>query len=111
MKNSFVGNPVERREDLRFVRGRGLYVDDLRPEGLLHAVIRRSSVAHGVESQRTSSWPDSNPTGRVCAAMFSPTISGHFASSSACAMGESQPSSEVIAPRTSPMPRGSRPRP
>jgi carbon-monoxide dehydrogenase large subunit len=47
MRNSFVGSPVERREDLRFVRGRGQYVDDLCPRGLLHAVILRSSVAHG----------------------------------------------------------------
>jgi len=47
MRNSFIGSPVERREDLRFVRGRGQYVDDLRPDGLLHAVILRSSVAHG----------------------------------------------------------------
>jgi aerobic carbon-monoxide dehydrogenase large subunit len=47
MRNSFVGSPVERREDLRFVRGRGQYVDDLSPGGLLHAVILRSSVAHG----------------------------------------------------------------
>jgi carbon-monoxide dehydrogenase large subunit len=47
MRNSFVGSAVERREDLRFVRGGGQYVDDLRPDGLLHAVILRSSVAHG----------------------------------------------------------------
>src|SRR5262244_291890 len=47
MRNSFVGSPVERREDLRFVRGRGQYVDDLGPDGLLHAVILRSSIAHG----------------------------------------------------------------
>ena len=47
MRNSFIGSPVERREDLRFVRGRGQYVDDLSPAGLLHAVILRSSVAHG----------------------------------------------------------------
>jgi aerobic carbon-monoxide dehydrogenase large subunit len=47
MRNSFVGSPVERREDLRFVRGRGQYVDDLSPDGLLYAVILRSSVAHG----------------------------------------------------------------
>jgi aerobic carbon-monoxide dehydrogenase large subunit len=47
MRNSFIGSPVERREDLRFVRGRGQYVDDLNPDGLLHAVILRSSVAHG----------------------------------------------------------------
>src|ERR1700730_18627666 len=47
MRNSFIGSAVERREDLRFVRGRGQYVDDLHRDGLLHAVILRSSVAHG----------------------------------------------------------------
>jgi aerobic carbon-monoxide dehydrogenase large subunit len=45
--NVLIGNPVERIEDLRFLRGRGQYVDDLAREGLLHAVILRSSVAHG----------------------------------------------------------------
>jgi aerobic carbon-monoxide dehydrogenase large subunit len=45
--NAFVGSPVERIEDLRLVRGRGQYVDDLTPQGLLHAVILRSAVAHG----------------------------------------------------------------
>src|SRR5437870_10840418 len=45
--NAFVGSPVERIEDLRFLRGRGQYIDDLTREGLLHAVILRSSVAHG----------------------------------------------------------------
>jgi carbon-monoxide dehydrogenase large subunit len=47
MKNAYIGSAVERREDWRFLRGRGQYVDDLRPEGLLYAVILRSSVAHG----------------------------------------------------------------
>jgi aerobic carbon-monoxide dehydrogenase large subunit len=47
MKNTFIGSPLERREDLRFLRGRGQYVDDLAPEGLLFAVILRSAVAHG----------------------------------------------------------------
>jgi len=32
---------------LRFLRGRGQYVDDLAPVGVLHAVVLRSSVAHG----------------------------------------------------------------
>src|SRR5258706_7867634 len=45
--NSFIGSPVERREDLRFLRGRGEYVDDLGRDGLLHAALLRSSVAHG----------------------------------------------------------------
>ena len=48
MKNTFIGTPMERREDLRFLRGRGEYVDDVATmPGLLHAVILRSSVAHG----------------------------------------------------------------
>ena len=47
MKNTFIGAPMERREDLRFLRGRGTYVDDLKMPGLLYAVILRSSVAHG----------------------------------------------------------------
>jgi carbon-monoxide dehydrogenase large subunit len=46
--NAFVGSPVERIEDLRFLRGRGQYIDDLTREGLLHAAILRSQVAHGV---------------------------------------------------------------
>ena len=47
MRNTYIGMPMERREDLRFLRGRGEYVDDLVIPGLLHAVILRSSVAHG----------------------------------------------------------------
>jgi len=45
--NSLIGSPIERLEDLRFLRGRGEYVDDLAREGALHAAILRSSVAHG----------------------------------------------------------------
>ncbi|MBX9773397.1 MAG: xanthine dehydrogenase family protein molybdopterin-binding subunit [Xanthobacteraceae bacterium] len=45
--NTFVGSPIERVEDLRFLRGRGQYVDDLALDGMLHAAILRSSVAHG----------------------------------------------------------------
>jgi carbon-monoxide dehydrogenase large subunit len=47
MKNTFIGAAIERREDLRFLRGRGQYVDDLSPQGLLYAVILRSAVPHG----------------------------------------------------------------
>jgi carbon-monoxide dehydrogenase large subunit len=42
-----IGKPVERFEDLRLLRGRGSYVDDQHVEGMLHAAILRSSVAHG----------------------------------------------------------------
>ena len=41
MKNTFIGTPMERREDLRFLRGRGEYVDDVAMPGLLYAVILR----------------------------------------------------------------------
>ena len=45
--NAFIGSPVERIEDFRFLRGRGQFVDDLAHDDLLHAVILRSPVAHG----------------------------------------------------------------
>ena len=45
--NAFVGSPIERLEDFRFLTGRGQYVDDLVSKDMLHAVILRSSVAHG----------------------------------------------------------------
>ena len=45
--NAFVGSPIERLEDFRFLTGRGQYVDDLTLDGVLHAVILRSTVAHG----------------------------------------------------------------
>ena len=45
--NSLVGSPIERIEDLRFLRGRGQFVDDIVRDGLLHAAILRSSIAHG----------------------------------------------------------------
>jgi aerobic carbon-monoxide dehydrogenase large subunit len=45
--NAFVGQPIERLEDFRFVRGRGQYVDDLARKNMLHAAILRSAVAHG----------------------------------------------------------------
>jgi aerobic carbon-monoxide dehydrogenase large subunit len=45
--NAYVGQPIERVEDLRLLRGRGQFVDDLHFDGMLHAAILRSSVAHG----------------------------------------------------------------
>jgi carbon-monoxide dehydrogenase large subunit len=48
LTNRYIGAPVERVEDLRFLRGRGEFVGDIRREGMLHAAILRSPVAHGV---------------------------------------------------------------
>jgi carbon-monoxide dehydrogenase large subunit len=45
--NAFVGQPIERLEDLRLLRGKGTYVDDVHRDGMLHLAILRSPVAHG----------------------------------------------------------------
>jgi carbon-monoxide dehydrogenase large subunit len=50
----WVGRPLARREDERFLTGRALYLDDLEPEGTLHVAFARSYLAHarlaGVET-------------------------------------------------------------
>jgi carbon-monoxide dehydrogenase large subunit len=45
--NTFIGAPIERVEDLRLLRGKGIFVDDVEREDMLYAVMVRSSVAHG----------------------------------------------------------------
>jgi aerobic carbon-monoxide dehydrogenase large subunit len=45
--NTYIGRPIERIEDLRFLRGRGQYIDDLNRPGQWHAAIVRSSTAFG----------------------------------------------------------------
>jgi carbon-monoxide dehydrogenase large subunit len=45
--NRYIGSPVERIEDLRFLRGRGEFIGDLQRKGMLHAAILRSPTAHG----------------------------------------------------------------
>src|SRR5882757_5227087 len=42
-----IGQPVERAEDQRFLTGTGKFVDDLARPDMLHAVVPRTSVAHG----------------------------------------------------------------
>lgn len=41
-----VGHGVERMEDARFLSGSGLFVDDVARDGMLHAAILRSPIAH-----------------------------------------------------------------
>ena len=43
---SYIGAPIRRREDVRFLTGRGQYLDDIRLPGMLHAAILRSPHAH-----------------------------------------------------------------
>ena len=44
---TLIGEPVHRAEDFRFLRGAGAFIDDLKRDGMLHAVVLRSAVAHG----------------------------------------------------------------
>ena len=44
---SWVGEPLARLEDARFLKGEARYVGDLKPSGALHAVFVRSMHAHG----------------------------------------------------------------
>ncbi len=46
--NAYIGSPLGRLEDQRLLTGTGVYVGDLKPGGLLHAVILRSPVSHGI---------------------------------------------------------------
>lgn len=41
-----IGQPVRRKEDVRFLTGAGRYIDDHAPDGALHAFVLRSSSAH-----------------------------------------------------------------
>ncbi|MDO9638606.1 MAG: xanthine dehydrogenase family protein molybdopterin-binding subunit [Pseudotabrizicola sp.] len=46
-KDTGIGASTKRREDVRFLTGRGVYTDDLSLFGQAHAVMVRSTVAHG----------------------------------------------------------------
>src|SRR6201985_3596064 len=38
--------PLKRKEDARFIRGKGTYLDDIRLPGMVHGAILRSPFAH-----------------------------------------------------------------
>jgi aerobic carbon-monoxide dehydrogenase large subunit len=44
--NGYVGQAMRRREDPRFITGRGIYVDDIARPGTLHMAVVRSPEAH-----------------------------------------------------------------
>ena len=46
-KDHGIGASMKRREDVRFLTGRGQYTDDVSLHGQTHAVMVRSTVAHG----------------------------------------------------------------
>ena len=46
MTDQGIGASVKRKEDLRFITGKGQYVDDINRHGQTYAVFVRSPVAH-----------------------------------------------------------------
>src|SRR3546814_17168104 len=46
MEKYGIGQPVRRKEDQRFLTGKGRYVDDIQMDGMAHAVVLRSPYAH-----------------------------------------------------------------
>jgi carbon-monoxide dehydrogenase large subunit len=42
----YIGQPLKRREDFKFLTGRGRYVDDIKIPGVLHMAVLRSPHAH-----------------------------------------------------------------
>ena len=47
-KDEGIGASSKRREDVRFLTGKGRYTDDLNRPGQVHVYFLRSDVAHGV---------------------------------------------------------------
>ena len=64
-----LGHSVERKEDARFIRGKGNYVDDIVLPGMLHMEILRSPYAHARHQRRSTrrrlqrcrAWSPSSP--------------------------------------------------
>jgi aerobic carbon-monoxide dehydrogenase large subunit len=56
-----LGHSVRRKEDDRFIRGKGTYVDDVKLPGMLHMAILRSPLAHaeikGIDTSRAAALP------------------------------------------------------
>src|SRR5262252_1845103 len=80
-----IGHSVRRREDERFLRGKGTYVDDVNLPGMLHMELLRSPYAHArirsIDTSRASELPGviAVVTGEALAAhglAWMPTLSG-----------------------------------
>ena len=76
-RNVYVGQEIERTEDFRFLTGRGTFVDDYEPAGLLHAAILRSAVPHGriAEIDAAAALRMPGVYAVICARDIGPTIS------------------------------------
>src|SRR5947208_4172917 len=81
----FIGESIKRKEDDRFIRGKGNYVDDIVLPGMLHMAILRSPYAHAkinsIDASRAAAHPGvvAVVTGELLAEhklAWMPTLSG-----------------------------------
>src|SRR5205823_943636 len=81
----FIGESIKRKEDDRFIRGKGNYVDDIVLPGMLHMAILRSPFAHArirsIDTSRAAALPGvvAVVTGELLAQhnlAWMPTLSG-----------------------------------
>src|SRR2546427_10049668 len=81
----FIGESIKRKEDDRFIRGKGNYVDDIPLPGMLHMAILRSPYAHArirsIDTSRAQAVPGvvAVVTGELLAQpnlAWMPTLSG-----------------------------------
>ena len=56
-----IAQPVRRREDVRFLTGRGTYADDVNRDGQTYAAFVRSPVAHGIVRSVDTSAASTSP--------------------------------------------------
>jgi len=80
-----IGHRVKRKEDDRFIRGKGTYVDDVKLPGMLHMAVLRSPFAHAtirsIDTSRATALPGvvAVVTGELMAQhnlAWMPTLSG-----------------------------------
>src|SRR3989449_4336412 len=80
-----LGHRVKRKEDDRFIRGKGTYIDDIMLPGMLHMAILRSPYAHatitGIDTSKAQAVPGvvAVVTGELMAQhklAWMPTLSG-----------------------------------
>jgi aerobic carbon-monoxide dehydrogenase large subunit len=80
-----IGDSIKRKEDDRFIQGRGNYVEDIKLPGMLHLALLRSPLAHArinsIDTERAAAAPGvvAVVTGEALAAhelAWMPTLSG-----------------------------------
>src|SRR5215831_18059104 len=82
MAQTYIGAPIRRREDVRFLTGKATFVDDIKLPHMLYAAILRSTHAHAritaIETSRPAPyrgwWPCSH--GAIWRHTLSPSRSG-----------------------------------